>query len=115
MHAGWGIRIVSITTAGCVPVTIQDHVAQPYQDFLNYDDFGLVLRNADVPRLPEILRAVPMDTVARKRAKVKMYASAFIWELEAGGTAYNLTIASLWRRMQNFWAGADREELSAAL
>ena len=38
------------------PLLPQDHVAQPYEDLLPYEDFSLRLNNGDLPRLREILR-----------------------------------------------------------
>jgi hypothetical protein len=56
--AGWGIRIIELVMDGCIPVIIQDNITQPYEDVLPYRKFSLRVAEADIERLPEILRAV---------------------------------------------------------
>ncbi len=48
---GWGIRLSQIILSGCVPVIIQPHVFQPFEDVLNYNAFSVRL-----PRCALVLR-----------------------------------------------------------
>lgn len=45
------------------PLPLQEHVFQPYENLLPYEDFSIRLTNADLPRLREILRSVTEDEV----------------------------------------------------
>jgi hypothetical protein len=40
---GWGVRLAQYIAYGCVPVIIQQHVYQPLEDVLPYEDFALRL------------------------------------------------------------------------
>jgi hypothetical protein len=40
---GWGVRLSQIILAGCVPVIIQPHVFQPFEDLLDYSQFSVRL------------------------------------------------------------------------
>ncbi|GFR42337.1 hypothetical protein Agub_g3245, partial [Astrephomene gubernaculifera] len=96
---GWGIRLTHALMHACVPVIIQDKVRQPFEDLLHYPDFSVRVSKADIPRIVEILRAVPQEDVLRMmKENVRVY-RAFIWQPELGGLAYNYTIASLRRRL----------------
>ncbi|KAL4519102.1 hypothetical protein Ndes2526A_g00206 [Nannochloris sp. 'desiccata'] len=95
---GWGIRIVSIMSTGCVPVIIQEHVYQPYEDILPYEEFSIRLNNEDIPRLPSILRSISPQQLAALQAGVAKYWPALIWEAEFGGKAFDYAILALRRR-----------------
>merc|ERR1719313_3182584 len=60
---GWGWRLSLAMLTQCVPVIIQPNVTQPFEELLPYDSFALRLQFDDIPRLPQILRAVPPATV----------------------------------------------------
>ncbi len=36
---------------GCVPVVIQDHVYQPYESVLPYQEFSIRLAKSDIPKV----------------------------------------------------------------
>jgi Exostosin family len=38
---GWGIRMIQTTSMGCIPVIVQDHVFQYYEDVLPYWKFSI--------------------------------------------------------------------------
>jgi hypothetical protein len=48
---GWGIRTNIYMAHGCVPVIIQDHVFQPYEDVLPYERFTVRLRKSQLPQV----------------------------------------------------------------
>lgn len=99
---GWGVRVVIAMTAGCIPLIIQDGVHQPYEDLLPYADFSLRLARTDIPRLLDILRAVPQEERDALRFGMAQHYRSFMWG--GDGTAYNATIASLGRRLHNMRA-----------
>lgn len=79
-------------------VITQDHVHQYFEDILPYEQFSIRLSNADIPRLPAILRTVSDEQYARLLAGVEKYHRAFLWDLDAGGQAFDYTILALRRR-----------------
>jgi hypothetical protein len=52
---GWGIRTNIYMANGCVPVVIQDHVFQPYESVLPYQDFSIRLAKSDIPKVRHLL------------------------------------------------------------
>ncbi|KAG2439616.1 hypothetical protein HXX76_004968 [Chlamydomonas incerta] len=98
---GWGIRLTHALMHGCVPVIIQDRVRQPWEDLLHYPDFSIRVSKAELPRLVELLRAVPAEDVAALMREGARVYRAFVWQPELGGLAYNYTLASLRRRLSH--------------
>ena len=66
---------------------------------------------ADVPRIRDVLAAIEPAEWQRLHEGLKRWWQPFVWEQQAGGTAYQMTINSLRRRLTNFLAGlaADRK------
>jgi len=56
--AGWGIRLAEMLVEGCIPVIVQDNVTQPWEEMLPYDGFSLRVKEAELPTLPQVLRAL---------------------------------------------------------
>ena len=111
---GWGIRIVSIMATGCVPVIVQEHVYQSFEDILPYEEFSIRLNNDDIPMLPSILRSITPEQLAALQRGVKKYWPAFIWETEHGGRAFEYSMLSLRRRymhLKSKYYGRHRPEL----
>uniref|UniRef100_A0A7R9YSL4 EGF-like domain-containing protein n=1 Tax=Chlamydomonas euryale TaxID=1486919 RepID=A0A7R9YSL4_9CHLO len=100
---GYGNRLPHILLGGCVPVTVQEHVHQPFDDIIPYDEFGLVLHLADIPRLLETLEAIPQQKILEYRRAALKYNRAFYWGDD--GQAYSYLLRSLFHRLQNLWAG----------
>jgi hypothetical protein len=92
------MRLHQSILGGCVPVVVQEHVFQPYEDMLPFESFSLRLTNADLPLLREILRGISDKHYKQLLAGVFRYRHAFHWEAEHGGQAFDYTIASLQRR-----------------
>ena len=44
---------------GCIPVIVQDQILAPWENVLNFSAFAVRVPRSDLPRLPEILRAIP--------------------------------------------------------
>ena len=103
---GWGIRLLSAMANGCIPLIIQEHVFQPLEDVLPYEEFSVRLNNNDIPKIPEILRAITPDQLILLQKGVKTYWPAFIWHLnndkiEPMAMAFEYTIMALRRRYMN--------------
>ncbi|PNW85856.1 hypothetical protein CHLRE_03g202550v5 [Chlamydomonas reinhardtii] len=105
---GWGIRVMQSIQFGCIPVIIQDHVYQAFEDFLPYEEFSVRLPLRDVPRLLELLRSYSPEQLAALRLGMAKYFRAFIWNRDQGGEAFEWTLAGLQRRAANMHAGLFR-------
>ncbi|PSC75115.1 exostosin-like glycosyltransferase [Micractinium conductrix] len=101
---GWGLRLPQAMLAGCVPVIIQEHVAQPFEDVLPYEAFSIRLSNDDLPLVREILRGVTDAQYRQLLEGVLQYLPAFHWHTPAGGKAFDYTIAALRRRSMHLKA-----------
>lgn len=99
---GWGIRIVSAMVTGCVPVIIQEHVYQPYEEVLPYEEFSVRLNNADIPRLPEILNSIDEEKLQKMQRALEVYWPAFVWPQHEGGKAFEYGMVALRRRHLNY-------------
>lgn len=101
--SGFGIRLSIAMVHGCIPVVIQDHVYQPYESIISYDEMSVRIAKQDIPYLLPILREVTEEEQARMRLTMARYYRAFIWEPEHGGAAYNYTVNALYKRLNNMW------------
>ncbi|XP_006345657.2 probable glycosyltransferase At5g25310 [Solanum tuberosum] len=54
-------RVIEAIYAECVPVMLSDHYVFPFSDVLNWEAFSLQVNISDIPRLKDILLAVPDD------------------------------------------------------
>jgi hypothetical protein len=88
--------------AGSVPVVIQEHVVQPFEELLPYETFSLRLSNAKLPELREILRDITDAQYRKLQEGMVRYRDALHWDVMAGGRAFDYTIAALRRRFLNF-------------
>ncbi|KAL4427657.1 hypothetical protein ABPG75_001746 [Micractinium tetrahymenae] len=105
---GWGIRLVQAMLAGCVPVIIQEHVMQYYEDVLPYETFSIRLNNADLPHLRQLLRSITEQQYRRLLEGVLEHRLAFSWNKAKGGRAFDYTILSLrrkWLNLQSLYVG----------
>jgi len=98
---GWGWRLSLAMFTQCIPVIIQPNITQPYEEFLPYHDFSLRLTKEDIPRLPEILRAVPEATLCSMQKALARYYRPLLWQQPFGEqypSAYDLAMLALCRR-----------------
>ncbi|KXZ46629.1 hypothetical protein GPECTOR_42g840 [Gonium pectorale] len=68
--AGHGKRNVVSVTLGCIPVIISDHVAQPYEPFLDWNDFGVWIPEGHIDDTEFILRGFTAAQKAEKMEKL---------------------------------------------
>ncbi|PNH01195.1 putative glycosyltransferase [Tetrabaena socialis] len=98
---GWGLRVVQAVEFGCIPILIQDHVYQAYEDFVPYEEFSVRMPLSGVEHMVELLRSYSEEQLAALRLGLAKYYRAFIWNREYGGRAYEWTLAGLQRRSFN--------------
>ena len=94
---GFGWRVHVALAALCVPVIVQPMVHQAYDDVVPYHLFSLSFPLSDVKRLPQLLRAVPAETLCTLRANAMRYYPLFLWQTP-DGLAYDMLQLSLCRR-----------------
>ncbi len=87
-----------------LPYATQDHIFQPVEDLLPYEEFSLRLPAADIPRIEAVLQAVSDQEWRRLHEGLAKWHRAFVWE-PSYGWAYNLTIRSLKSRFASWQAG----------
>ena len=66
---GWG-HLEAPIIMGCIPVVVQDEILVPWENVLDFGSFGLRIPRAQLPRLPQILRAIP-EVRVRLRVRVR--------------------------------------------
>ncbi|WVZ71917.1 hypothetical protein U9M48_020446 [Paspalum notatum var. saurae] len=72
-------RIVEAIYYECVPVIIADNFVLPFDDALNWSAFSVVVPERDVPKLKEILLAIPESGYITLQSNVKRVQKHFLW------------------------------------
>ncbi|XP_025876577.1 probable glycosyltransferase At3g07620 isoform X1 [Oryza sativa Japonica Group] len=72
-------RIVEAIYYECVPVIIADNFVLPFDDALNWSAFSVVIPEKDVPKLKQILLAIPDDQYMAMQSNVQRVQKHFIW------------------------------------
>lgn len=62
--APWSPRIVESLQQGCIPVIISDNIILPFREFVDWPAITVHVPEKDVPRLDEILSAIPVEEVS---------------------------------------------------
>ncbi|GFR45773.1 hypothetical protein Agub_g7227 [Astrephomene gubernaculifera] len=83
--AGYGKRNVVSTTLGCIPVIISDHVAQPYEPFMNWNEFGVWIPENHINETEIILRGFTAQQKAEKMEKLHCAARHLAFTSVYGG------------------------------
>ena len=76
---GWSGAVSSAVLAGCIPVVVGDGIHLPFENALRYAAFSIRIAEADVPRLPAILRRVPQSRVEALRRGLAAVRSRFTY------------------------------------
>ncbi|KAG2482149.1 hypothetical protein HYH03_018908 [Edaphochlamys debaryana] len=85
--AGYGKRNVISATLGCMPVIISDHVAQPWEPFLDWGSFGAWIPEADMNATEAVLRAFTAEEKADKMRRLHCAALHLTWSSVFGAVA----------------------------
>ncbi|KAL5815153.1 hypothetical protein ACOSQ4_025794 [Xanthoceras sorbifolium] len=72
-------RIVESIYYECVPVIIADNFVLPLSEILDWTAFSVVVPEKDIPKLKEILLAIPLKRYLRMLFNAKMVQKHFIW------------------------------------
>ena len=67
------------THSGCIPIIVQDNIAAPYDDVLPYDEFSVRVAKADIPKIPDIVKAITPEKLDRMRQQLACAARALQW------------------------------------
>ncbi|KAH7514195.1 hypothetical protein FEM48_Zijuj11G0062900 [Ziziphus jujuba var. spinosa] len=72
-------RIIEAIYYECVPVIIADNFVLPFAEVLDWSSFSVVVAEKDIPKLKEILLAIPLRRYLTMQINVKMAQKHFIW------------------------------------
>lgn len=90
-------RIVEAIYYECVPVIIADNFVLPFSDVLDWSTFSVVVTEKDIPRLKEILLAIPLRKYLRMQVNVKMVQRHFLWNLRPMRyDLFHMILHSIW-------------------
>ncbi|KAG2430415.1 hypothetical protein HXX76_009940 [Chlamydomonas incerta] len=83
--AGHGQRQIQALFMGCVPVTIADGVAEPFEPAVSWSDWGVRVAEADVPQLHTLLDDIGPQALAEKQARMRCAAQHMLYSSITGG------------------------------
>ncbi|XP_048561140.1 probable glycosyltransferase At5g25310 isoform X2 [Triticum urartu] len=90
-------RIVEAIYYECVPVIIADNFVLPFDDALDWTAFSVVVAEKDVPRLKEILLAIPESRYVTMRSNVKKVQRHFLWHAKpVKYDIFHMILHSVW-------------------
>ncbi|KAK5813117.1 hypothetical protein PVK06_028563 [Gossypium arboreum] len=72
-------RIVEAIYYECVPVIIADNFVLPLSEVLEWNAFSVTVAEIDIPKLKEILLAIPLKRYLQMLMNVKMVQKHFLW------------------------------------
>ncbi|CAK9173265.1 unnamed protein product [Ilex paraguariensis] len=72
-------RIVEAIYYECVPVIIADNFVPPLNEVLDWSAFSVIVGEKDIPKLKEILLAIPMGQYLTMQTNVKGLQRHFLW------------------------------------
>ncbi|XP_039028696.1 probable glycosyltransferase At5g03795 [Hibiscus syriacus] len=72
-------RIIEAIYYECVPVIIADNFVLPLSEVLEWNAFSVTVAEIDIPRLKEILLAIPLKRYLKMLMNVKMVQKHFLW------------------------------------
>ncbi len=67
---GFSARFEDAVLHGCVPVIIMDNTQVPFESILDMESFTVRILQKDIPRIPEIIKAIPEAKAEEMRANV---------------------------------------------
>lgn len=95
-------RVVEAIYAECVPVMLSDHYVFPFSDVLNWEAFSLQVNISDIPRLKDILLAVPDDKYMKLKEGMRAVRKHFELNRPARRfDMFHMILHSIWLRRLN--------------
>nr|GMD83986.1 probable glycosyltransferase At5g25310 [Ipomoea batatas] len=99
-------RIPEAIYSECVPVILSEHYVLPFSDVLNWDAFSIQVEVSEIPRLKEILSAVPEDKYVRLKEGLKAVRKHFVFNQPAQRfDVFHMILHSVWLRRLNLSFG----------
>ncbi|KAG1654903.1 hypothetical protein FOA52_011063 [Chlamydomonas sp. UWO 241] len=99
---GWGARVKSAVTRGCIPVIIQDGIKVEWEDDLPLQEYAVRVPFMYIHRLPEILHRI--ERVPGRIAQMRRNLEC-VWQLHwwnrPHGRAFEMTMCVLKARLHN--------------
>ncbi|PIN13356.1 Acetylglucosaminyltransferase EXT1/exostosin 1 [Handroanthus impetiginosus] len=90
-------RIVEAIYYECVPVIIADNFVPPLNEALNWNAFSVVVDEKDIPRLKEILLAIPLKRYIVMQNNVKRLQKHFLWNVRpTRHDLFHMILHSIW-------------------
>ncbi|TVU22271.1 hypothetical protein EJB05_31955, partial [Eragrostis curvula] len=90
-------RVVEAIYYECVPVIIADNFVLPFDDALNWSTFSVVVAERDIPKLKEILLAIPESEYITMQSNVKRVQKHFLWHANPEKyDIFHMILHSIW-------------------
>lgn len=90
-------RIVEAIYYECVPVIIADNFVLPFSEVLDWSAFSVVIPEKDIPKLKEILLAIPLRKYLEMQVNVKMVQKHFVWHpVPIKYDLFHMVLHSIW-------------------
>ncbi|GAX75783.1 hypothetical protein CEUSTIGMA_g3226.t1 [Chlamydomonas eustigma] len=67
---GWSARFEDAVLHGCIPVIIMDNTQVPFESILDLQSFAVRILQKDIPRIVDIITAIPESKAEEMRANV---------------------------------------------
>ncbi|KAL7167207.1 hypothetical protein ACSBR2_037811 [Camellia fascicularis] len=95
-------RIVEAIYYECVPVIIADNFVPPLNDVLDWSAFSVIVDEKDIPKLKEILSAIPLRRYLKMQINVKMLQKHFRWNARPiRFDMFHMILHSIWHSRLN--------------
>ncbi|KAG0473995.1 hypothetical protein HPP92_015321 [Vanilla planifolia] len=95
-------RVVEAIYSNCIPVIISEGYVLPFADVLYWEEFSLSLSVDDIPRMKEILMAIPEEKVRQLRIGVKTVHHHFVLNHPPKRfDVFHMILHSIWLRRLN--------------
>jgi glycosyltransferase involved in cell wall biosynthesis len=99
-------RIVESIYAECVPVILSDYYVLPFSDVLRWEAFSVQVDVSDIPRLKEVLSAIPESKYRNLKQGVRAVRKHFTLNQPAKRfDVFHMILHSIWLRRLNIKLG----------
>ncbi|XP_019163088.1 PREDICTED: probable glycosyltransferase At5g25310 [Ipomoea nil] len=99
-------RIPEAIYSECVPVILSENYVLPFSDVLNWDAFSIQVKVSEIPRLKEILSAVPDDKYVKLKEGLRAVRKHFVFNQPAQRfDVFHMILHSVWLRRLNLSFG----------
>ncbi|KAF7131495.1 hypothetical protein RHSIM_Rhsim09G0172600 [Rhododendron simsii] len=95
-------RIVEAIYYECVPVIIADNFVPPLHEVLDWSAFSVIVDEKDIPKLKEVLLAIPLRRYQKMQINVKMLQKHFHWNSRPiRYDMFHMILHSIWHARLN--------------